>query len=142
MKFVNLRVHVSNMSHMSNINLICNNYLIFASVELHLACGQPGLNRQAWGGHPEFRYNFPPNSQIPYIPVRRRMQRVHVATRWILWGPTICVALAEESALHRIILCAMRFTTSFASRASTRIGSARASFLHRLLGGAEGVSIL
>ena len=40
------------------------------------------------------------------------------------------------STLHHMILCAIWFTTSFVSRASTRIGSAMASFLHRLLGGA------
>ena len=43
------------------------------------------------------------------------------------------------SALNRMILCAMRVTTTSVSHASTRIGSALASFLHRLLGGAKGV---
>ena len=36
-----------------------------------------------------------------------------------------------------MILCAMRSTTLFLSRASTHVGSALASFFHRLLGGAE-----
>ena len=66
------------------------------------------------------------------------MRRVHVATHWILLGPTFCAVLVEESALHRMILCAMRFTTSFVSRASTRVGSPLASFLHRLSRGRGG----
>ena len=115
----------------------------------------PGFGLQvAWGrgiGYkqhlPFLPFDFPPLSSWQlsvfglafHIPVSRR---VHVATRWILWGPTFYAALAKESALHRMIWFATRFTTSFASHASTRIGSALASFLHRLTGGAEGISIL
>ena len=57
----------------------------------------------------------------------------------VAWVPTFCAALAPTSALHRTILCAMRFTTLSVSHASTHIGSALASFLHRLPRGAEGV---
>ena len=61
--------------------------------------------------------------------ITRHIRRVHVATRWIPKGPTFCSALAEKSAFHRMILCAVRSTTSFVSRASTHIGSAPASFI-------------
>ena len=46
---------------------------------------------------------------------------------------------AGASALHRMILRAMRIIASFVSRASKRIWSALVSFLPRPLGGAEGM---
>ena len=45
---------------------------------------------------------------------------------------------AGASALHRTIMYAMRYTTSFVSCASTRIGSALTSFLQSALGGRGG----
>ena len=74
-----------------------------------------------------------------HIPLLRGIRRVCLATCWILRGPTCSATLAGASAIHRIVLCAIRITTSFVSHASKRIGSALASFLHRILGGAEGV---